>query len=125
MSAASAAPVRLAVPSTMAKTPTGAASRTQPMIPLVAHAVDADGLSQRGFAGEEPAFGFIADHRDAGVLEFVVVTQAPPRRNAKAADALVHGINSGEEQIGEGAGGRQERGNAGAPPRAGCGAPQR
>ena len=64
---------------------------------LKAQAIDANGLSQRRLAGEEPAPCFIADHRHAGALELIFFAEAAPGRDPKTADALVDGIDSGEE----------------------------
>src|SRR5258708_5147202 len=64
-------------------------------------AVDADGLSQRRFAGEKPASGFISDHGHACALNLILFTEPASHRNREAADAFVDGIDSGEEEIGE------------------------
>src|SRR5258708_4055876 len=64
-------------------------------------AIDADGLSQRRFAGEKPASGFIPDHGNACALNLILFTESAPRCHREAADAFVDGIDSGEEEIGE------------------------
>ena len=68
-----------------------------------AQAIDADRLPQRRLAGEEPASGFVADHRHARALQLIFFAQASPGRDRKSANALVNGIDSGQKQIGEGA----------------------
>src|SRR5579864_1688624 len=66
-------------------------------------AIDANGFSQRRFPGEKPAPGFVADHHHASALKLILFTESPTGRYGEPTDAVVDGIDAGEEQIGEGA----------------------
>src|SRR6202051_3584147 len=70
---------------------------------LKAHAVDPDTLSLRLFAREQSPLRLIADHHHAGVLHLILIAQAAAAGYVEAANALVHGVDAREKEIGESA----------------------
>ena len=71
---------------------------------LKTEAVDADGLSERRLAGEKSAPRFVADYGNPGALELILFAEASPRGDRETTNAFVHGIDAGEEKIGEASG---------------------
>src|ERR1700722_1712868 len=66
---------------------------------LKAQPGDADGLSQRRLSREKSSPRLVANYHHPRPLQLILFAQAAPRGHRKTADAVINGIDAGEEEI--------------------------